>query len=700
MTTSSEIESDPPVPACGPAKISWPRIWGLALLAALFTAVVVQYSLQYGRLIYTIQPWEDCRYVGDGLLRLNEFYDRGAGAALLSYCSNPPASPFSTYLASLAYAIFGIREWAPYAANGILILLLLLYLDRRLGSVCATRKAVVFGFALLTPMAFLTVHEYRPDMACGLFTAMGILAVAGTPLDRFTPRHAIASGVLFGLALLAKPSIFPGTLAFLAGALALSWAQAWSAWVWAAKAGSEGAAPAGWRECLRSALLVGGVALAVSLVYFSIGFREQWRYLYDALASPHRRFWVLPGGLTAHLTYYLVGPAGDAIFFAFRPVYAAILLVGALGALLRRQVAVLFWASGVLLLAYLVPTLLPNKALFGNATFAWLILFYSCFTLGAILDYPLRGRLPQVAAVALTVLLLAGALRQFRWEKWGNADEPYIRRSGENLRELADTLAAESRAGRRHVFFPTVGLLTEPGMKYLLWKQHLPPAKISIKTRVLEEDLGEYLADINNADVVVLTDRGADVMPYGMPSERLQETLLERMRTNPAFQLAKQITALNNKSFYVFDRPGPPSGAMSVESLAPTAGAGNSQTFRVVVSNTAGYANFNGALLRFEEPARKQCLIDYNQKDETWVVSRGDSWSPALPVGKPGLLESPNCALDGSASSVEKSGKQLVLHVGVRFHPVFGGLHNVAIYAENRAEQGTGWVTLGQWKSE
>src|SRR5579885_3539506 len=231
--------------------------WLLALAAALFTAAVVEYSLQYGRLIFVVQPWEDCRYVGDGLLRLTEFYGGGFGEALWSYFRNPPASPYSTYLASAGYAVFGPRDWAPYAASGVLILLLLVYLDRRLSDLAGWKRGLVLGFALLTPMAFLAVHEYRPDLACGLFTALGILAATGAPLDQLGRWGATAAGAWFGLALLAKPSIFPGTLIFLAGALALS----------ALRAVSGGPSSGRLRECVRPAAWITGLALLVSLVF-------------------------------------------------------------------------------------------------------------------------------------------------------------------------------------------------------------------------------------------------------------------------------------------------------------------------------------------------------------------------------------------------------------------------------------------------
>ncbi|HWB97999.1 MAG TPA: hypothetical protein VG672_14895, partial [Bryobacteraceae bacterium] len=268
------------------------------------------------------------------------------------------------------------------------------------------------------------------------------------------------------------------------------------------------------------------------------------------------------------------------------------------------------------------------------------------------------------------------------------------------LRELAGTLAAEARGGRSSVFFPTIELLTQPGMSYLLARQHLGPGQISLATRVLEENLGDYLADIRHADVVIVSDSGPGLLPHNMPSEKVQGPLLQYMRENSAFRLARQIGGPNEKSFYVFERDRPIREGMSVEALEPVSGAGSSQTFRLVVSHADGHRNFNGALLRFLGPGGQQCLIDYNHKNEAWIVSRGAAWSEELPAGKPGLLESSTCALDGATSSVEKSGTQLVLRFAIRFQPAFAGSHQISAYAENKQGKGTGWIPLGEWKSE
>ncbi|HZT34184.1 MAG TPA: hypothetical protein VFA33_30110 [Bryobacteraceae bacterium] len=524
--------------------------WLLALAAALFTAAVVEYSLQYGRLIFVVQPWEDCRYVGDGLLRLTEFYGGGFGEALWSYFRNPPASPYSTYLASAGYAVFGPRDWAPYAASGVLILLLLVYLDRRLSDLAGWKRGLVLGFALLTPMAFLAVHEYRPDLACGLFTALGILAATGAPLDQLGRWGATAAGAWFGLALLAKPSIFPGTLIFLAGALALS----------ALRAVSGGPSSGRLRECVRPAAWITGLALLVSLVYFAVGLRFQWQYLVSALFSPKRRFWILPGGLRTHLGFYLAGPGGDQVFYRFRPVFAAVLLCGAAGAWLHRERKFRLEAGiagGALLLSYLVPTALPNKAMFGNATFAWLLVLYSCLILGGMLRGAVPRRIPRSAATCLAVMLVLAGTARFSWGKWGNRDGPYVRRTNQILRQIAGTLAEEARAGRSRVFFPTVGLLTEPGMWYLLLRQHADPQRISLTTRILEEDLEPYISDIRRADVVVATEEGASLQPVALPSERLQNQILSYLRASPGFRLLDQLPAASGKSYFVFERVPP-----------------------------------------------------------------------------------------------------------------------------------------------
>ena len=340
--------------------LTWPTVVIVLLVSVLFTSLIVQYSLKYGRLLYP-PTYEDSRYVTDGLSRLFEVYDHGVLAAAKSYAVNPPVSPFSSYLAMAGFAVFGTYDWAPYACNCILIFTLLFYLIHRLGGSGRWPKTMIAGFALLTPLAAFAVHEYRPDLACGLATAVGMIELTGTALPAISRRHSILIGCWFGLALFAKPSVFPGTLVFLAAALGLSAARAWI----------EGGVRHSFTLAARRGAAILAVAAAVSGVYFVVGLKYQAMYLYQNAVTKMRHQWALKGTLVDHLRYSLDGPGGKQVFGSFAPLYLILLVSAVLWAVLsrdRKGRIQIGCALGALFAGYIVPTILPAKALFGNAS--------------------------------------------------------------------------------------------------------------------------------------------------------------------------------------------------------------------------------------------------------------------------------------------------------------------------------------------
>src|SRR5689334_4706711 len=100
------------------------RIGLYLVLSALFTMIMVNYSLRYGRL--AVGPTDDdCNYMVDALQRLNILFHSPKQFAhnLIQF---PPHSPFSSALAIVAFLVFGLHQWAPYVANGLIVFMMLL----------------------------------------------------------------------------------------------------------------------------------------------------------------------------------------------------------------------------------------------------------------------------------------------------------------------------------------------------------------------------------------------------------------------------------------------------------------------------------------------------------------------------------------------------------------------------------------------
>lgn len=97
-------------------------VMGVAVVALFFTAFVVQYSFERGRLQYGAD-YEDVITFLDGLKRYRLLLDEGQGRLqfLYQYAVNPPHAPLHSLQAMLAFEFLGIHDWAPYVSNGVLL---------------------------------------------------------------------------------------------------------------------------------------------------------------------------------------------------------------------------------------------------------------------------------------------------------------------------------------------------------------------------------------------------------------------------------------------------------------------------------------------------------------------------------------------------------------------------------------------------
>ena len=91
-----------------------------SVFACFITIWMVACSISSGRL--SIYPrFDDVAYLDDGLRRLSILHEHGCSALAADYRLWPPHAPVSTALAFGAFEICGPHDWAPYAANGLLV---------------------------------------------------------------------------------------------------------------------------------------------------------------------------------------------------------------------------------------------------------------------------------------------------------------------------------------------------------------------------------------------------------------------------------------------------------------------------------------------------------------------------------------------------------------------------------------------------
>jgi hypothetical protein len=115
-TPDSQAGSAEPLPRAEPPRGPWWKCAvavAIAITAGIFLARhIVNYSTHHGRLA-TLPDFDDCTYLLDGYQRYDYVRTNGLLSAPGDYISNPPHSPYATYLATFSYWLFGFDSASP-----------------------------------------------------------------------------------------------------------------------------------------------------------------------------------------------------------------------------------------------------------------------------------------------------------------------------------------------------------------------------------------------------------------------------------------------------------------------------------------------------------------------------------------------------------------------------------------------------------
>jgi hypothetical protein len=135
----------------------------------------------------------------------------------------------------------------------------------------------------------------------------------------------------------------------------------------------------------------------------------------------------------------------------------------------------------------------------------------------------------------------------------------------------------------------------------------------------------------------------------------------------------------------------------SVDSVAPNAGLGASQTFTFVFSDTQNATNLTGMAMLFTGNASvtNACYIAYDRNQGT-VALAWDSvlGSDSKPLSSTVVLNNSQCSV--GAASAAFSGLSNIVTVAVTFKGAFSGVKSIFMFAAE-ASSNTGWVQKGTY---
>jgi hypothetical protein len=516
----------------------------LFIASAVYTAHVVQWSLRWGRL--AMDPvYDDVGYFMDALGRLDVFQRSGIRGLCDSLVEVPPHSPYSTVVATVAFDLFGVHDWAPYVLNGFPLFIFLLLAAVLIQTPSVTTKVSIILTLLMLQLPFQGILQFRPDFPLAVFSAafVGLLlreACRESPAGRTLHRYLLF-GLIGGLAVLVKPPFFPATLLLILIAFAVAEIDRFML------SPNERSLIGPLR---RGLLLLLGIML-VAGPFFLLSWKGVVGYIdINTGSGAEAGMWKETGGFLVSLIKRL---RGYPMYLTFGPLATplAIWTVIALAsqALLKRWRSLIFSLS---LLALAAASLLIVAAIGmtdPNFSFGWEVLFSlaAAVSVGELAFVP-YGRF-------LTILYFASIA--FIYYKAGPPKQIWTvdpdTTKGQSLNQaVLDTIAqqASSVGAPTHVFLTFIGSVNAASQAWLCQTQH---RAIQVDDFHRAPNPEELLNRAQTADFVEVADPSSTSLASWVPMNRLQALFLERMRQNPDFEEVRSFAGKSG-TLYLFHK--------------------------------------------------------------------------------------------------------------------------------------------------
>lgn len=520
----------------------------LGLLAIAFTLLMVNYSRLYGRLLF-LPVVDDVAYMDDALERLKVLYTSGFWGLITGYADAPPHSPFSSGLAMISFALLGLHEWAPYIGNVIIVFALVGFAAVLMRGAMLWEQLLACVFVLTTPLAANAVSDFRPDVACGVATAAGLVLLLAKPFAQASLRYRLVIGACLGGALLAKPSISPLTLALFATALTLALL---------CDLRLEKPRPS-LRKLITACLPLAAVAALMAIPHYAVAWRNIADYIQRHMVGSSSTLWEFRGGASAHARYFLDGPGGAYMLGSHLWILLGLAVLGAvlaprLGALSITRLA---GFGLVVLVAYLVPTLSWAKNPYIAVVFHVLLVFSGVLVLRVLVTSShargaRSGRLARVSgrAALIVVVLLGIWLAKFPGV-WGTRGSEAVEGRNKLVQDIYATVKERAGSQKASTFVTTFGTVNIGTLRFLALRDG---TELTFSDQVLSDNVEDYVRSLESADFAIASDEGNAEARDWLPSSKIQGQTLALIRANGDFAQIAAFPTPSGKPYYVFER--------------------------------------------------------------------------------------------------------------------------------------------------
>ena len=562
-------------------EYSWALVIVLVGLVAAFTAMMIQYSRSYGRML--VGPlYDDVVYLDEGLRYAQLAQTEGGWALVREAVRRPPHSPLATSIALVSFLICGPVEWAPYALMGLVVLAVVLAADRLLVDLPAHARVAGALFVLTFPIVGTLPYHFRPDATAGLATGFGVMMMLRYPPSWAPRAYQYWTGASFALALLVKPSAAPFTLWMFAGSWVLSMLAGGTADRFV-----SGASPIGDRQDDRRGYWRGiwpywVPVLALAGPYYWLAGGAVYRYIYENVFGQNRDVWRLQRDWPSLALFILTGEGGQTMLQGH--LYLVIGLAGVAGALHgaarlgrgvdREVVKVALVLVGALFLAWLVPSLSRYGNPFTGSAFAAILLFVgvllvrSLFGTAGLFARHERRRRGLGAALGWSAAVVAVLV--FQWPVMlGTRNTDWVLNDNRVERAVYRTIADHAAGNVASVFVTSAANLNADLLRFRARAEH---ARLVMAGPPLARDLEIYRAAIEGSDYVVSGDPGAFRENRHMPFYAVQGRVVGELKADPGFTVLATVPTYQGLNLYVFARKPAFGGWSTVRGLGPPEG--------------------------------------------------------------------------------------------------------------------------------
>lgn len=556
------------------ASRGYSLVWFIASASCLFTALIITSSLRQGRLSLPA-TYDDVVYFNDAARRLQILYDNGFVPFFIDLFHQPPHAPFATLVPLLGFALFGMHDWAPAAVNAVWVALLLLYINLLLPKVPRWAYVTVALSTLAWPVTAVMVVECRPDIYAALLTVMGATLMLRAPFLHAPARHIALVAVLFGAALLAKPSISPITILLYCASLAIT--------VIIEGRGSFDRKFLG-KAALRASQCL-AITIAVAMLYFTFAWRDVYDYIYTVTMGSQGGIWRTQLSAFDTASYYLWGFAGKNMMGVW--LWITIFLV-AINVMLGLRARWLINSRTIgliifFILAYVLVTIPPTKSSYLGVIVSVLFMAFYVLACGGIIASLTPGKTyGRWIAVGFCAALSITSVVVFHWAAWAplrtSSHLMAARRQG-IIRELGDYLESQAVAQTKEIiFFPvSTQFLNMSTLQFELHKRRLE--NVETIWNIFSPD--EQRGALNEADYVILFDEDdPDILRF-LPDAALYSQTRRLVVANPFFKEGLELATAdgfhkirvyarkNSPNREPFHNLGPISGFLPIEGPYP-----------------------------------------------------------------------------------------------------------------------------------